>query len=105
VFWPEDFLPSDFKNARIATYGYDSKITHWFGGPANQNTIFDHGETLLNDLKRFRRSSNNTLERPIIFIVHSLGRLILKEISKPFDPTLTPAPPRLMLLLSGPLPI
>lgn len=80
AFWPRDFLPNDFGNARIATYGYDSKISHWFGGPAHQNSIYDHGETLLNDLERFRRSSNTPTERKIIFIAHSLGGLIVKEV-------------------------
>lgn len=75
-FWLEDLLPQDFPNCRIATYGYDSRISNFFRGPANQANIVDHGTSLLNALEAMRRDFP---ERPIIFVAHSLGGLILKE--------------------------
>ena len=76
-YWPEDLLPTDFPNSRIATYGYDSQVTRFFNGPSSQNNIFSHGESLLNALETHRGGDP---QRPIIFIVHSLGGLILKDV-------------------------
>lgn len=75
-YWPEDLLPIDFSNDRIATYGYDSRVTHFFCGPSSQTTISGHGRSLLHSLVANRQGDP---ERPIIFIAHSLGGLILKE--------------------------
>lgn len=77
VYWPLDLLPLDFPKVRILTYGYDSHITNWFKGPAMQLDIFSYGESLLNGLEARRREE---AERPLIFIVHSLGGLILKDV-------------------------
>ena len=43
-----------------------------------QLDIFPYGESLLNGLEARRREAP---ERPLIFIVHSLGGLILKDVS------------------------
>ena len=90
VFWPFDLLPHDFPNARIATFGYDSKVTHWFKGPAMQLDIFSYGESLLSSLDARRRADP---ERPLVFIVHSLGGLILKDVSDCVWPTSKPNQP------------
>jgi hypothetical protein len=75
-YWPDDLLALDFPTARIATYGYDSKVSNFFKGAAIQSNIIGHGTTLLNALEAFRRT---TPKRPMIFVVHSLGGLVLKE--------------------------
>jgi hypothetical protein len=77
LYWPEDLLSKDFEDLRILTYGYDSHVSHFFKGPANQNNITAHGRSLLNALELSRRSDP---KRPLIFIVHSLGGLMLKEV-------------------------
>jgi hypothetical protein len=77
VYWPEDLLSKDFEDVRILTYGYDSQVSHFFKGPANQNNINAHGRSLLNALELYRRQDPR---RRLIFIVHSLGGLILKEV-------------------------
>ncbi|KAI9801835.1 MAG: hypothetical protein M1825_003208 [Sarcosagium campestre] len=76
VFWPLDLLTKDFPNVRIFTFGYDSHPTNWFKGPTMQLDIFSYGESLLNGLEARRRENP---DRPLIFIVHSLGGLVLKE--------------------------
>lgn len=75
-FWPEDLLAKDLARLRIVTYGYESKVSNFFSGAADQTTIIGHGRSLLHDLEAFRRPFPN---RPIIFLAHSLGGIILKE--------------------------
>ena len=77
VYWPLDLLAHDFANLRIFTYGYDSKVTNWFKGPAMHLDIYSYGESLLNGLEARRRADP---ERPLMFIVHSVGGLILKDV-------------------------
>jgi hypothetical protein len=79
VYWPRDLLPQDIKDARILTYGYDSHVSHFFSGPTSQNGIRAHGRALLNGLGTERRDYPS---RALIFVVHSLGGLILKEVSQ-----------------------
>ena len=55
VFWPRDLLADDVSNVRIFTYGYDSKISHYTSGPANQSNISQHGLSLLNSVSAQRR--------------------------------------------------
>lgn len=76
LYWPTDLLPNDVQNIRILTYGYDSHVTRFFQGAANQTNISDHGRSFLNDLSSQRRTCR---KRPIIFVAHSLGGLIVKE--------------------------
>ncbi|KAH8707471.1 hypothetical protein GQ44DRAFT_582129, partial [Phaeosphaeriaceae sp. PMI808] len=74
VFWPADLLPRECPNARILMYGYDTKITKYMTGGTNKNSIFSHSRDLLFALCRERM-----LDRPLIFIAHSLGGIIVKE--------------------------
>lgn len=76
LYWPEDLLSKSFKDLRILTYGYDSHVSHFFKGPSNQNNINAHGRSLLHSLELYRRQDP---KRKLIFVVHSLGGLILKE--------------------------
>ncbi len=86
VFWPSDLLPDDCKNARILTWGYDSKITNFFAGAANQSNITAYARNLLQALKMCRRDcvslssysgsmALNSVQRrrSLIFVAHSLG--------------------------------
>jgi hypothetical protein len=81
-FWPEDLLPNDFPNCRVLTYGYDSHISHFFSGAANQTNIVAHARSFLNDLEEQRQDASR---RPIIFVAHSLGGLLLKEALRQAD--------------------
>ena len=76
VFWPADLIPQDFPELRVLTYGYDSKITGYYASSKSKNGIFDHGNSLLNALSRERTKLAN---RPIIFVAHSLGGLVVKQ--------------------------
>lgn len=76
VFWPADLVPQDFPKLRVLTYGYDSKVTGYYASSRGKNGIFDHGNSLLNALNRERKNLSN---RPIIFVAHSLGGLVVKQ--------------------------
>lgn len=56
-------------------YGYDTKITKYFAGPTNTNSIHSHGKDLLSSLTTFRK-----LDSPLILIAHSLGGIVVKEM-------------------------
>ncbi|KAI1734075.1 WD40-repeat-containing domain protein [Xylaria scruposa] len=76
TFWPLNILPRHFPSARIMTYGYDSHVTHLFNGPAMKVDIDQYGQNLLNATEASRRGNPH---RSLIFIVHSLGGLLLKD--------------------------
>lgn len=76
VFWPEDLLKEDISNARIMTFGYNTVVQK--GTQAvNQGNLFSHAKNLLYDLEGKRRK---TPTRPLIFIAHSLGGILVKEV-------------------------
>ena len=54
VFWPRDLLKDDLKQARVITWGYDASIANAFTY-ASKESLFGHGNTLLDDLARVRK--------------------------------------------------
>lgn len=78
VFWPADLLPEVCENARSLTFGYDTKVTKYTSGPTNMNTILSHGKDFLFSLGRHVFPG-----RPLIFIAHSLGGILIKEVHLP----------------------
>ena len=70
--WLRDMLPQDIPGARIYTYGYPS---HLFFSRSTA-TISDYAMKLLANLNSIRAGKER---RPIIFIAHSLGGIVLKQ--------------------------
>ncbi|KAI0020841.1 hypothetical protein F4780DRAFT_314222 [Xylariomycetidae sp. FL0641] len=77
VFWPRDLLPDDLPNARIMTFGYDSRIRHLLGSERAANNVCDIARDLLVAAEGKRRDAAH---RPLLFIVHSLGGIVVKEM-------------------------
>lgn len=79
IFWPTDLLPAALEDqrCRILTYGYDAQVTAFTDG-ASKDKIHNHAEHLASRLVA-NRSLKKALERPIIFVCHSLGGLVVKR--------------------------
>jgi len=75
IFWPKTLLPEAVPTARIFSWGYDSKIAH-FWAKAALNRIDNYAYDLCTDLASMRDLSETTT-RPIIFVAHSLGGLVV----------------------------
>uniref|UniRef100_A0A8H7NAA2 NACHT domain-containing protein n=1 Tax=Bionectria ochroleuca TaxID=29856 RepID=A0A8H7NAA2_BIOOC len=72
--WLRDFLPKDVPNIRVLLYGYDTTLP----GSLSKQSIEDLGGALLEQINAYR-ARDETSHRPIIFIGHSLGGLLIKE--------------------------
>ncbi|KAE9366534.1 hypothetical protein N431DRAFT_281230, partial [Stipitochalara longipes BDJ] len=73
-FWLRDSLPEVVPGARIFSYGYPAKV--FFS--LEKGRIDDHARALLEDLLDVRRSPEEQ-RRPIIFICHSMGGIVVKK--------------------------
>ncbi|KAF8541865.1 hypothetical protein BDD12DRAFT_730767 [Trichophaea hybrida] len=71
--WLRDFLPSDIQGLRILLYGYDSALQ----GSTNTSSIQQYGRQLLDAVNNSRAEQEK--HRPLIFIGHSLGGLVIKQ--------------------------
>ncbi|OCK79674.1 hypothetical protein K432DRAFT_354452 [Lepidopterella palustris CBS 459.81] len=74
AFWLQDFLPQDLPNARVMTFGYNASAA--FGNTTAD--IIDHAKSLLSSLVD-KREEADELSRPIVFIGHSLGGIVIKQ--------------------------
>ncbi|KAK8084091.1 hypothetical protein PG996_002872 [Apiospora saccharicola] len=71
--WLKDFLPEDLPGARVYSYGYDADV-FFTKGTGNIETF---ARTLLENLKQELLDDDQV--RPIIFICHSMGGLVIKQ--------------------------
>lgn len=80
--WLQDYLPKQLPGARIFTYGYDS---HLAGSHSFQN-LGDLGMKLRGAMNRIRRrSGKSTTMKPVVILGHSLGGIVVKEVSHIFS--------------------
>ncbi|CCA76343.1 related to kinesin light chain, partial [Serendipita indica DSM 11827] len=73
ILWLRDFLRLDLPNARILSYGYDADTQS--RECVSTQTMRRHAEGLAQALSRQRLGAPR---RPIIFVAHNLGGIILK---------------------------
>jgi len=76
VLWLRDLLPKKIPKARILSYGYDANTRGH--EQLSVETLDGHATALVSKLA-LKREETSTKERPIIFLAHSLGGIILKN--------------------------
>ncbi|KAJ5963046.1 hypothetical protein N7501_007987 [Penicillium viridicatum] len=69
--WLRDFLSNDLPQCRTMIYGYNSKLSSH-----GVDTILDYGRELMEEMKQIR-DTKELQQRPLIFIAHSFGGIIL----------------------------
>ncbi|KAM6504800.1 hypothetical protein FSOLCH5_015290 [Fusarium solani] len=69
--WLRDFLSKDLPCCRTMIYGYNSKLSSH-----GIDTILDYGRELIEELKKVR-NSEELRRRPLFFVAHSFGGIIL----------------------------
>lgn len=77
IYWPVQLLSKDVPEARIMTFRYDVEATKLLGTTGQQNFL-DHALILIGGLAA-ERPKGDSDDRKIVFIVHSLGGLLIKQ--------------------------
>jgi len=76
TLWPRQLLPDYVKNIRVLSFNYNNTLK----GSASQAGIEEHAEDLLIALFNAKEDEDEKL-RPVVFVGHSLGGLIIKHVS------------------------
>ncbi|PGH02524.1 hypothetical protein AJ80_08835 [Polytolypa hystricis UAMH7299] len=76
-FWLQDLCSDDDLGARVLTFDYKADATSFFGS-TSADRILHHAQTLLEELSA-ERELEDCIERPIVFICHGLGGVIVKK--------------------------
>ncbi|KAK4139467.1 uncharacterized protein C8A04DRAFT_33066 [Dichotomopilus funicola] len=75
--WLRDFLPQDLRVGRVLVYGYDAPASALFAEDAPE-TIQRMAESFVQELRADRHLAG-TLRRPIVFICHGFGGVLVKK--------------------------
>lgn len=76
TLWPKHLLPKDIPGIRVLSFQYNTTLR----GTTSKAKIVDHANHLLNELDLDRIGMSAEL-RPIIFVGHSLGGILIKKAS------------------------
>ncbi|PYH46386.1 LipA and NB-ARC domain protein [Aspergillus saccharolyticus JOP 1030-1] len=74
VMWLRDLLPQELPNIRIMTYGYNARFNNFTGHQDLRNISMK----LLSELVDLRKTEKEC-KRPIVYICHSLGGIVVKK--------------------------
>ena len=75
TLWPRDLLPSQIPNARVLGFNYNTTLK----GTAGNSGIRSHAEGLMMRLFEDRYDTVDKT-RPLVFVGHNLGGLIIKQV-------------------------
>jgi pimeloyl-ACP methyl ester carboxylesterase len=76
TFWPRDLLPRDVPNVRVMTFGYPADIVNLLR-PTSTSGVTNHAASLVGALEGIRMRTRTT-DRPIFFVAHSMGGLVVQ---------------------------
>jgi hypothetical protein len=93
--WIRDALPKLFPFARPILYGYDTQLRNAY----SFQRVRDIAVTLLNHLRAMVDAS--ATKRPLVFITHSLGGIVLKEALVCLASSQQPHESKLLEAISG----
>ena len=79
VPWPQELLPDHLPNVRALSFGYDAYLTDWKHMVSKQR-LSSHASDLLHELAAYRSTVKTGRQRPLIFVAHSLGGLVVKDM-------------------------
>jgi hypothetical protein len=74
ALWLRDFLPEQIPGARVFSFGYDAQVAF----TTSKANLDDFARSLLTQLKMLR-SRKEQQSRPLIFICHSMGGIVVKQ--------------------------
>ncbi|EJT74178.1 hypothetical protein GGTG_08023 [Gaeumannomyces tritici R3-111a-1] len=74
TLWLSDLLPHKLPRTRVMTFGYNASVV----GNTSVAGVRDNARYLLNSL-RDKREYDGTHDRPIVFVGHSLGGIVIKQ--------------------------
>ena len=80
--WLNDpnLLPKYIPSARVLAYGYNANVFGIKGRATSSDGIMQHAQTLVAELAA-DRELEGAAKRPIIFLCHSLGGIVVKSVS------------------------
>ncbi|XP_055593285.1 protein SERAC1 isoform X3 [Uranotaenia lowii] len=78
--WPMEWLPKDFPNIRVIGLNYDSSLSQWgaSGCPCEKND--GKLDKRAGDFLQKLANSNVGKDRPVVWVGHSMGGLLIKSI-------------------------
>ncbi|KAJ1323239.1 protein SERAC1 [Microdochium nivale] len=77
VDWPSDLLKLDLPDVRVLGFGYDADVVGIWT-PASTNRAANHAENLLGSITRLRERTGSE-DRPLLFVMHSLGGIVVQN--------------------------
>lgn len=79
--WPKLLLSKDIPRSRILSFGYDARVINKdnSSGRIPAESASEHARELVYTLRDFR-SDTRTVGRKIMFICHSLGGIVCKDV-------------------------
>ncbi|KAK3317794.1 hypothetical protein B0T19DRAFT_435586 [Cercophora scortea] len=73
--WPRDLLPAELPDIRVMSFNYTTTLS----GTSSEKGIRDHAKDLVSLLSDEREDDELARLRPIVFVGHSLGGIVIKR--------------------------